>query len=209
MRLAGCGSMCTTCPGAGNVDGGYSGEALMFTKHHLLGLVLALIAGILLLGAACSGGDDGDDGPADTSATPTFAADDVRALCNVITQSDVESILETEVSKTSALRHPDGVSCSWFIDYTLDGLDDGGPVNVRFYTEGGRAAFDTVQATYDTEDVAGLGDAAYHAPDVFSLYVLTGDDTAFFVLDATYARAWTPPESWAEDLAAAVLDRLP
>lgn len=191
----------------------------MFTEHRTLGLVLALIAGVLLLGVTCSGGDDG---PADTSATATVDADDASgngdtvdveddaiALCDVITQSDVELILETAVSKTSATRHPDGVSCFWFIDYTLAGLDDGGVVNVRFYTEGGQAAFDTIQATYDTEDVAGLGDAAYHAPDVFSLYVLTGDDTAFFVLDAAYERACTCPENWEEDLAAAILKRLP
>ena len=188
----------------------------MFNEHRKLGLAFVLVAGILLLGVACGGGD-GDDGPADTGATAiadadsndTADEDDVLALCDVITQGDVESILETAVSGTSATRHSDGVSCFWFIDYARDGLVDGGPAVVRFYTEGGQAAFDTIQATYDTEDIAGLGNAAYHAPEVFSLYVLTGDDTAFYVGDAVYERAWTPPETWAQDLAAAILKRLP
>jgi len=183
----------------------------MLTKHRTFGLLLALLAGLLVLGAACFGGDDDDSGPDDDgfgNEDIIYDADDVRSLCNLLTRDEVEAILQTGISETQASRHHDGVTCLWFIDYTLENLEDGGPVAVRFYTEGGQTEFDTIQATYDTEEVAGLGDAAYHAPDVFSLYVLTSDDTAFFVLDAAYKRAWTRPDNWQEDLAAAVFERV-
>ena len=183
----------------------------MLAKHRTFGLLLALLAGLMVLGAACSGGDDDDIEPDDDgflSEDIIYDADDVRSLCNLLTRDEVEEILEVGVFSTSATRHPDGVSCFWFIDLRFVDVSDLLPVSVRFYTEGGRAAFDTIQATYDTEDVAGLGDAAYHAPDVFSLYVLTGDDTAFFVLDAALNRGWTRPDNWREDLAAAVFERV-
>ena len=193
---------CTGGCGAGKVEGEFS----MLTKYRTFGLMLALLAGLAVLGAACLGGDD-DDVEQFGNEDTTYDADDVRSLCNLLTRDEVAEILEVGVSGTSATQHHDGVSCLWFIDYTVGDLPDGGPVSVRFYTEAGQAAFDTIQATYDTEEVAGLGDAAYHAPDVFSLYVLTGDDTALSVLDAVYQRAWTRPENWAEDLAAAVIEK--
>lgn len=183
----------------------------MLAKHRTFGLLLALLAGLMVLGAACLGGDDDDIGPDDDGFRTEdiiYDADDVRSLCNLLTRDEVEEILEVGVSSTSATRHPDGVSCFWFIDLRFVDVSDLLPVSVRFYTEDGRAAFDTIQATYDTEDIAGLGDAAYHAPDVFSLYVLTGDDTAFFILDAALNRGWTRPDNWREDLAAAVFERV-
>ncbi len=185
----------------------------MITKHRTFTLLLALLAGLVVLVAACLGGGDddvepdGDDGFVQNEDI-IYDADDVRSLCNLLTRDEVEAILEVGVFSTSATRHPDGVSCFWFIDLRFVDVSDLLPVSVRFYTEGGRAAFDTIQATYDTEDIAGLGDAAYHAPDVFSLYVLTSDDTAFFVLDAALNRGWTRPDNWREDLAAAVFERV-
>lgn len=182
--------------------------------------LLALCAGLLVLGAACSGDDDSDSNGMtqtlppgavdfDGDGDPVYDPADVRALCNVLTRDEVEAILQTGISAMQALRMADGVACSWYIDYTLEELEDGGPVQVRFYTEGGRAAFDTKKAEAETTDVTDLGQAAYLTDGGRSLYVLTGEETAFFLLDGSFLRAWERPEDWQRELATAVIEGLP
>ena len=183
----------------------------MLTKHRTFGLLLALLAGLMVLGAACIGGGDDDIEPDDDgfgNEDIIYDADDVRSLCNLLTRDEVEAILQTGISKTNAVKKPDGVACIWFIDYTLENLEDGGPVQLRFITEGGRAEFDAKKAAYDTTDLEGFGEAAYTTTDGRSLHVLTSEETAYFLLDGSYLRTWTRPDNWLEEFAAAVFERV-
>lgn len=184
----------------------------MLTKHRTFGLLLALLTGLVVLVAACTGGDDDDTGPDDDDGFGNedviYDADDVRSLCNVLTRDDVEAILQTGISRTDAVRKPDGVACIWFIDYTGENLEHGGPVQVRFIIEGGRAEFDTKKAEYDTTDLEGLGIAAYTTSDGRSLHVLTSEETAYFLLDGSHLRTWTRPDNWQEEFATAVIERV-
>ena len=184
----------------------------MLTRFRSFGLLLSLLAGLAILGAACFGGNDDDNEPDDDGGfvpneDTVYDTDDVRSLCNLLARDEVEAILQTDVSRTDAVKKPDGVACIWYIDYTGENLEHGGPVQVRFIVEGGKAEFDAKKADYDTTDLDGFGEAAYTTTDGRSLHVLTGEETAYFLLDGSYMRTWTRPDNWQQDLAALVFER--
>lgn len=184
----------------------------MITRHRMFALLLALLAGLVVLVAACTGGDDDDVEPDDgggfvPNEDTIYDADDIRSLCNLLTRDEVEAILQTGISKTVAVKKPDGVACIWFIDYTGENLEHGGPVQVRFITEGGRAEFEAKRVD-DTTNLEGFGEAAYTTADGRSLHVLTSEETAYFLLDGSFMRTWTRPDDWQEKFAAAVFERV-
>lgn len=151
---------------------------------------------------------DGGEGTATPPDGDGGDSTDRADLCDLFTVEQVEEVLETGIARAAFVRRPDGVSCQWFIDYTLDELDDGGAVEVRIYTEGAEAALAAVRAEHDVDDTAGPGDEAFYAPDIFSFYARTGDKGTQ-ILDASYPRAWERPDGWQEELAELVLDSLP